>query len=84
MLWSIATGIDGGKTFMALQEGNLLFIGIIATLVVNRALAGKSFLRQENKDGVRTNKVGSGPYQTLSGNALDLHAVNFLRSGKSE
>ncbi|MFC5623214.1 Gfo/Idh/MocA family protein [Algoriphagus winogradskyi] len=79
MLWEHATGIDGGN--YGTTEG-IAFIGNNATLVVNRG-GWKVIPETETVDGNRVPKVEEVPHTKGVGNALDLHAVNFVEAVKA-
>jgi len=79
MLWEHATGIDGGN--YGTTEG-IAFIGNNATLVVNRG-GWKVIPENETIDGNRVSKVPEVPHTKGVGNALDLHAVNFVEAVKA-
>jgi predicted dehydrogenase len=76
MLWEHATGIDGGN--YGTTEG-IAFIGNNATLVVNRG-GWRVIPENETVDGVRKGKVEEVSLIKPNGNALDLHAVNFIEA----
>lgn len=79
MLWEHATGIDGGN--YGTTEG-IAFIGNNATLVVNRG-GWKVIPETENQDGKRVPKVAEVAHTPGEGNALDHHAVNFVKAVKA-
>jgi len=76
MLWEHATGIDGGN--YGTTEG-IAFIGNNGTLVVNRG-GWKVVAETEDSNGQKTNKVEEVKLMPPAGNALELHANNFVQS----
>ena len=76
MLWEHATGIDGGN--YGTTEG-IAFIGNNATLVVNRG-GWKVIPETQTVDGKKQNKTEEVAHTRPNGNALDLHAVNFVEA----
>jgi predicted dehydrogenase len=76
MLWEHATGIDGGP--YGRTEG-IALIGNNGTLVVNRD--GWQVLPEWSTErGTRTSRVEAVPLQASRGDALDLHARNFVEA----
>jgi len=80
MLWEHATGIDGGN--YGTTEG-IAFIGNNATLVVNRG-GWKVIPETKNVDGERVPLVEEVPHTRPDGNALGLHAQNFVDAIKAQ
>lgn len=72
MLWEHATGIDGGN--YGYNEG-IAFIGNNATLVVNRG--GWEIISEKEGDKP---KLEAKSRVKPTGNALDLHTMNFVES----
>ncbi len=79
MLWEHATGIDGGN--YGRNEG-IAFIGNNGTLVVDRK--GWEVIPEREKDGDDwVEKVERMPVREAAGNALDIHAKNFIDAVKA-
>jgi predicted dehydrogenase len=76
MLWEHATGIDGGN--YGTTEG-IAFIGNNGTLVVNRG-GWKVIAETEDSNGQRVHKVEEIQLIKPAGNALEIHANNFVQS----
>jgi predicted dehydrogenase len=76
MLWEHATGIDAGN--YGINEG-IAFLGNNGTLVVNRG-GWKVLSETEDINGQKVNKIEEIQLVKPEGNALIVHANNFIQS----
>jgi len=81
ILWEHATGIDGGNYG---RDHGIAFIGNNGTLVLNRG--GWEVIPENDRPNWNQDlgpKIPVIPLQTVEGNGLDLHTINFINAVKS-